>query len=422
MGLFDFRAATDIAVAALAGLAVGIEREWSGHGSGPHARFAGVRTFLILGLLAGLAGWLQKTGESAFAVVLLGGGVALTVAAYAVAARRGSEGIEGTTEAAALAVLALGAVAGLGYVTLTAGATAVIVLALEEKTRIHHAVRSIGETELRAGFQFAVLALVILPLLPTGPYGPLGGIRPRALWMVVLLFSGIDFAGYIARRAVGDAMGYGVTGLLGGMVSSTAVTLRLSQHARKETALARPLGVGVVGACTMLFPRVVLVSLVLNPDMALRLLPYLLPPFLAGAVLVMVPLWRSRAGGEVNAVGEPRSPLRLGSAIQMALAFQVVLMIIYAVQRQFGTGGVLWSAGLVGLTDMDALTLAMARLTGPPDPAVVAAKAVAIGTVANAALKLGMTVVLGTSAFRRVASWGLVVLLLIGAAAVWAAW
>jgi uncharacterized membrane protein (DUF4010 family) len=354
--------------------------------------------------------------------VLLGGGVALTVAAYAVAARRGSEGIEGTTEAAALAVLALGAVAGLGYVTLTAGATAVIVLALEEKTRIHHAVRSIGETELRAGFQFAVLALVILPLLPTGPYGPLGGIRPRALWMVVLLFSGIDFAGYIARRAVGDAMGYGVTGLLGGMVSSTAVTLRLSQHARKETALARPLGVGVVGACTMLFPRVVLVSLVLNPDMALRLLPYLLPPFLAGAVLVMVPLWRSRAGGEVNAVGEPRSPLRLGSAIQMALAFQVVLMIIYAVQRQFGTGGVLWSAGLVGLTDMDALTLAMARLTGPPDPAVVAAKAVAIGTVANAALKLGMTVVLGTSAFRRVASWGLVVLLLIGAAAVWAAW
>ena len=98
-------------------------------------------------------------------------------------------------------------------------------------------------------------------------------------------------------------MGYGVTGLLGGMVSSTAVTLRLSQHARREIALARPLGVGVVGACTMLFPRVVLVSLVLNPDMALRLLPYLIPPFLAGAVLVAVPLWRSRAGREANAAG-----------------------------------------------------------------------------------------------------------------------
>jgi uncharacterized membrane protein (DUF4010 family) len=420
--MFDFRAAADIAVAALAGLAVGIEREWSGHASGPHARFAGVRTFLVLGLLAGVAGWLHETGRVAVAFVLLAGGVTLTVAAYVVAARRDAEGIEGTTEAVALAVLALGAAAGMGYLTLAAGATAVIVLALQEKTRIHDAIRSIGEQELRAGFQFAVLALVILPLLPEGPYGPLGGIRPRALWMVVLLFSGIDFAGYIARRAVGDAMGYGVAGLLGGLVSSTAVSLRLSQLSRTEAELARPLGIGVVGACTMLFPRVLFISLVLSPPMALRLLPYLIPPFLAGAALVLAPLLRSHVQGGASPIRGQRSPLRLASAIKMTLAFQVVLMVIYLVQQQFGTGGVLWSAGLVGLSDMDALTLAMARLTGPVEPALIAAKAVAIGTVANAVLKLGLTVVLGTAAFRRVASWGLVVIMLVGAAALWAAW
>jgi uncharacterized membrane protein (DUF4010 family) len=420
--MFDFRAAVDIAVAALAGLAVGIEREWSGHASGPHARFAGVRTFLVLGLLAGVAGWLHETGRVVVAFVLLAGGVSLAVAAYVVAARHDAEGIEGTTEAAALAVLALGAAAGMGYLTLAAGATAVIVLALQEKTRIHGAIRMIGEQELRAGFQFAVLALVILPLLPAGPYGPLGGIRPRALWIVVLLFSGMDFVGYIARRAVGDAMGYGVTGLLGGMVSSTVVSLRFSQLSRTEPDAARPLGIGVLGACTMLFPRVLLVSLVLSPPMALRLLPYLIPPFLAGTALVLVPLLRSRVQSAATPITGQRSPLRLASAIKMTLAFQVVLMVIYLVQQQFGTGGVLWSAGLVGLSDMDALTLAMARLTGPVEPAVIAAKAVAIGTIANAVLKLGLTVVLGTAAFRRVASWGLVILAVVGGVALWAGW
>ncbi len=414
-------------MAALAGLAVGIEREWSGHASGPHGRFAGVRTFLVLGLLAGVAGWLHETGRVAVAFVLLAGGVALTVAAYVIAARRDAEGIEGTTEAAALAVLALGAAAGMGYVTLAAGATAVIVLALQEKTRIHGAIRSIGEQELRAGLQFAVLALVILPLLPEGPYGPLGGIRPRALWVVVLLFSGMDFVGYIARRAVGDTMGYGVTGLLGGMVSSTVVSLRFSQLSRGEPGAARPLGIGVLGACTMLFPRVLLVSLVLSPAMALRLLPYIVPPFLVGAALVLVPLLRSRAqGAEARGGASPitgqRSPLRLASAIKMTLAFQVVLMVVYLVQQQFGTGGVLWSAALVGLSDLDALTLAMARLTGPVEPAVIAAKAVAIGTIANGVFKLGLIVGVGTPAFRRVASWGLVVITLVGVAALWAGW
>jgi uncharacterized membrane protein (DUF4010 family) len=418
---FDLRVVIDLAVAALAGMAVGIEREWSGHASGPHARFAGVRTFLVLGLLAGVAGWLHDTGRVAIGVALLGGGVGLTVAAYVIAARRDKGGIEGTTEAAALAVLALGAAAGMGYRTLAAGATAVIVLALREKTRIHDAVRHIGEQELRAGLQFAVLALVILPLLPQGPYGPLGGIRPRALWIVVLLFSGLDFVGYLARRSVGPATGYGVTGVVGGMVSSTLVSLRFSQLSRKEPDVSRSLGLGVVGACTMMFPRVLLMSLVLSPPMALRLLPYAVPPLVAGAAL-LVALARSRPQPAPGAIAGERNPLRLASAIKMTLVFQVVLMAIYVVQRQFGTGGVLWSAGLLGLTDMDALTLAMARLTGPADPALIAAKAVAIGTIANGVLKLGLTVTLGTPAFRRVASWGLVVIALVGVAALVVGW
>src|SRR5512138_3223557 len=104
-----------LAVAALSGLAVGLEREWSGHASGPLTRFAGLRTFLLIGGLGGVSGWLLSTGSGGASTVLLGGASALIVAAYVVAARPGGHAIEGTTEVAALMVLALGVLAGLGF-------------------------------------------------------------------------------------------------------------------------------------------------------------------------------------------------------------------------------------------------------------------------------------------------------------------
>ena len=164
----DAAVAGQLAVAGLAGLAVGIEREWSGHATGPAARFAGVRTFLLLGLLGGLAGWLFDGGQVMPGALLLVSGGALTVAAYVMAARSGGDSIEGTTEVAALLVLAVGLASGLGFPLLTSAVASVMVLALVEKTRIHGAIKRLGETEFAAALQFAVLALVVLPILPRG--------------------------------------------------------------------------------------------------------------------------------------------------------------------------------------------------------------------------------------------------------------
>ncbi|MGH7560887.1 MAG: MgtC/SapB family protein [Gemmatimonadales bacterium] len=422
-GGFDLQAALQIAIGALAGLAVGIEREWSSHARGASVQFAGVRTFFVLGLLAAIAGWFFGTGREALGVVLISGATLLTLGGYLLASRAGEEGVHGTTEAAALLVLALAAAAGMGHYQLTAGATAVTLLALHEKSRIHDVVQRIGEHEMLAALQFAVLALVILPLLPEGPYGPFGGIRPRALWIVVLLFSGLNFAGYLARRAVGDAAGYGVTGLLGGLVSSTAVTLNLSPLSRKEPALARPLAIGVLAATTIMLPRVLLIAFLLNPDVGLALLPYLIPPLLVGVALVAVPFVREmKHRRKSSAAGEPRNPLGLWSAIRMTLMFQLVLMVVHVVREQFGAGGVLWSAGLVGLTDLDALTMAMTRLGEQEGMLATAARAIAIGVLSNTLFKGGLAAALGRENYRKLAVGGLVLVAAAVGAALWIGW
>jgi uncharacterized membrane protein (DUF4010 family) len=411
-----------LAVAAIAGLAVGLEREWSGHSTGPQPRFAGVRTFFLLGTLGGVAGWLSVSGAAAVGAALLIAAGVLVVTAYLLAARPGGPSVEATTEVAALVVLALGTLAGLGYLGVASGAAAVVVLVLSEKKRLREAIPRIGEAELRAALQFAVLALVILPLLPDQTYGPLGGIRPRALWTVVLIFTGLNFVGYLARKAVGPARGYGVTGVLGGLVSSTAVTFHFSRISREQPALGRGLAIGVVGASTVLLARVTLVSAVLNYRVALALIPLLVPAFVVGVLMTSLALLRHTEPEAPAAHDTSSSPLRLWSAIRMALAFQLSLMLIAFVRDTLGSVGVLGSAALLGLTDMDALTLSMNRLGTSGDLVILAARAIAVGVIANSLLKLGLVLALGARGFRLLASGGLALLTLVSVAALWLFW
>ena len=416
----DLSTARDLGVAVLAGLAVGIERERSGHATGPAARFAGARTFLMLGLVGGIAGWLTAGGAVLTGAIILGSGGALSVAAYVMAARQGPEGIGGTTEMAALAVLALGVAAGAGFPLLTSAATSVIVLALVEKSRIHDLASRIGEVELAAALKFAVLALVILPLLPTGPYGPNDSIKPQGLWVLVLLFSGLNFAGYVARRVFGPARGYGMTGLLGGVISSTAVTLTFGLQSRRSASLSRALAWGTIAACALAVPRVMAITFVLNRDLARDATGYLALPLLVGLVIGGWVVWRrpSAAPEQVEADDEA-NPLRLGTAIRMAIGFQFVLLALPEVERLWGRSGVLSSAVLLGITDIDALTVSMVELGRTSGETTLAALGIGVGVVASACFKTGIAFLVGSREYRLRAGLGLLALALVAGLSVW---
>jgi uncharacterized membrane protein (DUF4010 family) len=394
--------ATRLGVAALGGLAVGIEREWSARARARPARFAGVRTFLLLGLLGGLGTTLPDLAGPAVGLVVLAAAGALVVGAYVVTAHGGD--VDGTTEVSALVVLAAGALAGRGYLALASALSALTALVLVEKSRIHALVYRLQSETIEAAARFAVLALVVLPLLPEGPLGPAPGFRPRELWALVLLFSGLSFGAFLALRLVGPGRGQVVAGLLGGLISSTAVTLSFSRESRREGTPGHVLGVGVIAACTILLVRVGFLAAILNPAVGRRVVPYLLLPLAAG---LGVAIAASRGGTHPTAASLPGNPLRLGAAIQMALGFQAVLYVVEWVRGWFGSSGVLLSAAGLGLTDMDALIYAMTRLPADGTDAATAARALAVGILANTLLKLALVLAIGRGHFRRTAGLGL---------------
>jgi len=406
-----------IVIAALGGSAVGVERQWSGHAEGPRARFAGIRTFTMLGALAGLCGWLWKTGLMVPAAILFAGAVAITAAAYVAASR---QDVDATTEVAALVVLAAGLLAGTGAYRLASAIIALEALLLVEKSRLHALVQRIDDVELRAGVRFAVMACVILPLLPEGPYGPLGGIRPRELWALVLFFSALSFLGHVARRLVGAGQGYLVTGLIGGLVSSTNVTFTFARLSRGNPALERSLAFGAVGANAVLYPRVVAATAVLNAALVPVLIPYLVLPALVAALTAATGLRKSAAAGAP--VLPQDNPLQLRAAIQMAILFQAVLMVVSFARETWGQSGVLTSAAVLGLTDVDALTVSMARGVARTVSLETAATAIAVGVLANTAVKLGVVLVFGSTRFRTIVGGTLVLMIVTAAAALVFLW
>lgn len=422
--MLDLPLAFDLLVATLVGLAVGVEREWSGHTQGPDGRFGGARTFALLGAIGGFAGWFLRLDQQtvgAFGGVVAGslliaGALVFVVAAYVTAMRRPGTSTDSTTEVVALLVVALGVTSGLGFRTAASAAAAVVVLLLAEKSQLQQALTRVAPHEMRAALQFAVLALVILPLIPGGAFGPYDAFQPRQLWIVVLIFSALNFAGYVARRVIGETRGLAVTGLLGGLVSSTAVTLTFSRRSRDDAGktLALPLALGVVAACTVLVPRVLIISTMLQPAVGVAATLVLGPAFLVGIALIGFVLWRehgtrpgSRMGHDGVAAGLGENPLGLWSSLQMAAAFQLVLFVVAWVQHTAGETGVLASATLLGLTDVDALTVSMARYGSDDAHVRIAAAAMGIGVLSNTMLKLALVLMLGAPRYRWHAAAGL---------------
>src|SRR5579862_6662129 len=407
-----------LGVATLAGLAVGIEREWSGHATGPRARFAGIRTFTLLGIACGLMGWFWMAGLEGPSVVMLAGLSALIVVAYLAASRRG---VDGTTEVAAFVVMAAGVLAGTGPDRLASGITALTVLLLLEKKQLHGLVSKMDLVELRGGARFAVMAAVIFPLLPSGSYGPWGGVQPRLLWALVLMFSGISFLGYVARRMSRGDSGYAMVGALGGAVSSTSATLALSRVSRHETTAGRALASGAIGASVMMYPRVLIAAAVLAMPLAKAVWPALVVQVLIGGGLFLRGIREGRGDSAAKRrIGTEQNPLDFFTALQMAVVFQLVMYGVWFSRQHLGHAGVYGSAALSGLVDVDATTVSMAHLIASGTAADVAARGLLAGILANTLVKLAIAIFIGRGRFRPLTAAGLAAMAIaLGAAIYW---
>jgi len=385
--------------AALAlGLLVGLEREYSYADESQARLFGGARTFPLIALTGCTAALVASEITPWFFPVAFAAVTGLVLAAYTATAAKGDIGL--TTEITSLVVFLCGALVYWDYILLAAAVTVTTTALLSLKTALHNLTKRISQQDIYATLKFAIITVIILPILPNRTYGPLDVLNPQQIWLMVVFISGISFFGYVLIKLVGPRQGIGLTGLLGGLVSSTAVTLSFSQRSQEESHLARPFTLAITIASTTMFIRVLFEASVLNPALARRLVI----PMLAAAgvgLAACVYLWFAEHTNEKGEVAVS-NPFELGPAIKFGLLFAVILFISKAAQVYLGNAGVYLSSIVAGLTDVDAITLSMSRLAGEATiPQVTAARAIVLAAMSNTAVKAGIAATMGASSLRR---------------------
>jgi uncharacterized membrane protein (DUF4010 family) len=416
----DLGVLRDFATALLIGALIGVEREKRKAEEGD-PRVVGLRTFILVALIGAVAGFLSRAlGLPWLLVAALVVVAAPLLAGHVVAARAQEDPLGLTTELAALAVCLLGAMTMLGHRELAIGLGVVIAAVLAYKQPLHGLVAKLGWDDVYAGVRLLIATFIILPLLPDRTLDPWDALNPYKLWLLVILISSLSLVGYVATRWLGSGRGTVLTGITGGLVSSTAVTLSFARRGRDEPGVAPALVCGILLAWAVMFGRVLVMVLAVNADL---LLP-LLPSFIAMGVVALGAAWllyrRSGDGSEPEDV-RLRNPFSLTSAATFAVLFAAVLLLVKLAQFYFPGGGVYVLAALAGLTDVDAITLSMAEYARS-NARTVAALAVVIASISNTVVKCGMVTALGGAGLRRpvlLASTAIIVAGVAGAAVTW---
>lgn len=372
-------------IALALGLIIGVEREME-----KSEAFAGIRTFPLIALMGCTAAMLNElfVGWIFAAALLVLAALVITAHIYAAARRAGI-----TTEVAAFLCFLFGGLVWWQMTSLAAALAVVTVLLLATKRPLEELSQKIAQQDIAAALQFGIITLIILPILPNRTFGPLDVINPYTIWLMVILIAGINFIGYILIKVLGARQGIGLTGLLGGIGSSTAVTLGFTRRSRSEPVLAPEFALGIVVASAVMFIRVLIEAFTVNQAVGKVLLIPISSAGAAGLGCCGI-AWLLRKRKISSLQGEhlkASNPFELWPSIVFGLMFGLILLVAKGAQVFFGTAGIYLSSVITGLADIDPITLSLSNLGGTSISTTVAARGITLAALSNTAVKMLIT-------------------------------
>jgi uncharacterized membrane protein (DUF4010 family) len=386
------------------GLLIGLERGWTTRDMQPGTRVAGVRTFGISGLLGGLIAALTGGAETSLGVgaaVLLGLGFATfstVIAIYSRSASSVRNNHSATTAIAAMLTFMLGAYAVLGSPAVAAAAAVAAAGVLAVREGIHRWIAHITRRELESALALLAMSFIALPVVPDRAIGPFGGVNLREVWIIAIVLASISFAGYIAVKYFGERRGVMISAAFGGIVSSTAVAVSNARRASAGEGSAPLLAAATALAMAVSFARVIAITAVLQPILATSVA---VPLLAAAAVAVAFALLQARSHKPAATSQEAvfRNPFGFWMVIGMAAIMGVLIVASRLISERFGDSGAIAGAATMGLFDVDAMTVSMARLAPESLTARAATLAILVGVTSNTIVKVLIAASLGGRRF-----------------------
>lgn len=384
----------------LLGSLIGIEREKRNFDD-KITHFAGVRTYSLISFLAAC---LAVISIDMLTYIGFMGVITVMIAAYFVSNRHNDNNLGVTSEIAVLIVFLIGYLSGLGDFTLASLITALLITVLGFKEYIHNFTEKITRKELESIVKFIIISVVVLPLLPDEKLGPFGILNPHSIWLMVVLIAGISAMSYVGIRLIGYKRGVGLSGFMGGLVSSTAVTISFSKLSKDlpRNALA-PILFGLLVASSAMYFRVLFQVSLVNFDL---FAPLSLPLIFGGVSLGGFGLYLFTSKSKNNYKVEEKdlglhNPVDIGTAVKFGGLFALILVLVSLSNQYFGKEALMVASAFSGIVDTDAISLSLASLAQSEISTKTAALGIIIATTANMFSKSLLVVLLGSKALRK---------------------
>jgi uncharacterized membrane protein (DUF4010 family) len=394
-----------VALALGIGLLIGLERGWRTREAPPGSRTAGIRTFAISGLLGGITGALAQAAGGVANIggsIILAGGLTVYAAVITMFCReenRAERTFSATTTIAAILTFALGAYALIGDMRIAVAAAVAATALLATRNELHGWVAKITWPEFRSGLVLLAMTFIGLPILPDEPIGPFGGVNPREVWIIAIVLACVSFIGYVAVRVFGASRGVLLAAAAGGLVSSIAVTVANARRAAAGEGSPRLLAAGVAVATAISFLRVFAIASVLQPGLLVIMGPALVAAAAAAIGFAMALVYWRTPGAKQPEEVEFRNPFGFWSAVGFALFLGAIIVLGSAVAEALGATGAIVGAIVVGLVDVDSVTVSMARLVPDPLPMAQAAYAILAAVASNTVSKVAIGAVISRGWF-----------------------
>ncbi len=378
----------DLAIALAAGLLIGVERGWTMRDEQRGTRIAGIRTFGLIAAMGGLVALIAESLSLVIAAILLAGVVTMLLISH-FRTMHEPDGRSITNFVVSLVALCLGLLAGSGYPALAMAGAAIVAALLSMRSELHGVLRKLGPTDINAMIRYALIALAVLPFLPGRAFGPYDAFNLQHLWLVVILVTGLSFAGYVANRIFGESHGTVVTAVIGGAYSSTAVTAALAQRLRGAESNQRTLSAGIALASAVMYVRVLLLTFIIADFALLPLAMILAPAALVAAIAGLLLLRRSGAA-KTDATVDTRNPVRLLPAFFFAATVAVMSLAARWAEAKFGSSGIAYLVLIMGSFDVDAAIITLGTLPSGTVTANLAGFVLAMTVLANMIFKAGV--------------------------------
>jgi uncharacterized membrane protein (DUF4010 family) len=393
------------AVALGIGLLIGIERGWRTRDEKPGSRTAGLRTFTLIGLLGGTTGLIAEAPGTPLTIT---GGIIIGVAFAAFAVtftlmcrdeNLADKSYSATTAIAGMLTFALAVYAMIGDMRAAAGAAVATVCILALRSPLHDWLSRIEAREIRSALILLAMTFIALPIIPDDPIGPFGGVNPREIWLIAIVLAGVSFAGYVAVKVLGSQHGIMLAAAAGGLVSSTAVTASNAKRAAAGEGTPRLLAAGVALATAVSFARVIAIVTALKPELLKLVAPALVAAIVVAVAWALIAAYLRKDDKDEEQEVEFKNPFSFWAVVGFAILLAAIVLAGRALGENLGAAGAIVGALALGLADVDAVTVSMARLTPEPLSPQSASLAILAAVVSNNLSKIGIGAVAGRGAF-----------------------